>query len=395
MRAPAAEENPHKKDHFIYVMAWLAVLLGFDFGGFQFALLKMAEEFGITKTVMGSMVSVFFAALTIAPVLTGGISDRKGKKPVHILGLLTIAAGSLICLLSSSIIILFIGIGVMGFGTGTLESTVTAALSDHDLEKAGKNVSLIQGILSAGCCVIPLLLNFAALRFGSGWRFLYIICLTFSLVSLIPVIKTRFTAPSGTGSASSAGKEKTTGSQYKHILKNKTAVFLIICVFIYIFMENGVSYFADTFFSLDLGRGDCSAIALALFWLGMAISRFASAAAYRYEDRIMTIGFSAAVIFLVLLFFLRWIPGVMLIYFLTGLAFAPLWPFLAGRLNRSFPESTGAVSGIVLAMGGLGGMISPYMMGVFADHFRVAAGFLATAALTAAGLILYLLSRRK
>ena len=362
----------------------IAVLAGVVFGGLQFSILKMATELGISKAVMGSMVSVCFGAMTISPIISGSIADRKGKKPVLICTLLTLMLGSILCILTSSTAALFVALAVAGLGIGSVESMMIAAMADYDLSKAGKNTNITEGVLSIGCCMTPLVLDFAAVQYGFGWRLLYYICIAGALICAGLTLFTRFPESSPDElPAETEGK-----GDIVSIIRDKVAAALIICVFIYIFMENGVTYFADTFMALDLGRADLSAMVLALFWAAMAVSRFISAALFAYEKYITMWGYFASAVLLTALFFLHQVPVVISIFFMIGIFYAPLWPFLAGRLNSRFPGNTGTVSGIVLAVGGAGGMLSPYVMGVCADNWRVSGGFLIVAATAVCGFLL-------
>lgn len=378
----------------MFTMFCLSVLLGMLFGGFQYALLKMAIELDISKTLMGTMASVFFAALTAGPLLTGPLADRKGKKSVILLALAMIMAGAAVCITGRSAPMIFIGVATVGMGTGTLESTYTAALSDYDPERAGKNVNLNQAVLSLACCAIPLVLAFLSNWFGFGWRTLYVLCAGSALISVALVIRTKFVQPPGERVDSTTSGE-TTHRSLAADWKKPSVILLVLCIFVYIFMENGVAYFADAFISIDLGHEEWAAFVLSLFWLAMAVSRFASGILYRFEEVLTIGGFAAGACILFCLFMVHQVLPAAVLYFLLGLSFAPIWPFIVGKLNRMFPGDTGKMSGVLLAAGGAGGMISPYLMGVAADHWSVSAGFLMLGAVTLTGLAMYVIVEKK
>lgn len=65
---------------FLKLSCWMIFLLGFESGGFQLALLKIAREFVLTNTEMGGLVSVQFLAMMIMPVIFGTLADIVGKK---------------------------------------------------------------------------------------------------------------------------------------------------------------------------------------------------------------------------------------------------------------------------------------------------------------------------
>lgn len=377
----------------MFTMFCLSVLLGILFGGFQYALLKMAIELNISKTLMGTMASIFFAALTAGPAMTGYLADKKGKKSVILMALSMITLGAVICITGQSASMIFIGVATVGMGTGTLESTYTAALSDYDPACAGKNVNLNQAVLSLACSAIPLVLALLSKWFGFGWRSLYVICAGSALILAALVIRTRFVQPRAKDVDSSVPSE-TPHKSLADDWKKPSVILLVLCVFVYIFLENGVAYFADAFISIDLGHEEWAAFVLSLFWLAMALSRFASGILYRYEEMLTIGGFTAGACILFCLFLVHLVLPAAVLYFLLGLSLAPIWPFIVGKLNRMFPKDTGKMSGILLATGGVGGMISPYLMGVFADHWSVSAGFLMLGAATLTGLTMYIIVKK-
>ena len=66
-------------DHFLAgSICFIGFLLGIETGGLQFILLKAANEFQMSQTTMGSLFTVQFVAVSIAPLIVGTISDRIG-----------------------------------------------------------------------------------------------------------------------------------------------------------------------------------------------------------------------------------------------------------------------------------------------------------------------------
>lgn len=56
------------RDRFLAgAICFIGFLLGIETGGLQFILLKAANEFHLSQTSMGSIVTVQFAAVTITP----------------------------------------------------------------------------------------------------------------------------------------------------------------------------------------------------------------------------------------------------------------------------------------------------------------------------------------
>ena len=143
-----------------------SVLLGLEHGGVQYILLSMAEDFGMNKAAMGSLVSVEFFAVTIAPLVMGVISDRTGKRLVIIIFSAVFFAGALTCGLSGAPWMTIAGMFLTGSAFGSIEMACSAILADEFPESSGKYMSIMQGVISAGCVISPLLVAFLSGHFG-------------------------------------------------------------------------------------------------------------------------------------------------------------------------------------------------------------------------------------
>ncbi|MEQ9507811.1 MAG: MFS transporter, partial [Alloalcanivorax xenomutans] len=58
---------------------------------------SMASDIGVPARELGLLLSSFFAAFAVGQLLVGPLSDRYGRRPLVVLGLLVFIAGSLWC----------------------------------------------------------------------------------------------------------------------------------------------------------------------------------------------------------------------------------------------------------------------------------------------------------
>ncbi|MDD5851662.1 MAG: hypothetical protein PUC87_05875, partial [Galactobacillus timonensis] len=63
-----------RKKMFMPAIAAVILFLGLQYGGIQFAMLQIADEFRLTSVQMGLLMSLFFAANTISPLAVGWLS---------------------------------------------------------------------------------------------------------------------------------------------------------------------------------------------------------------------------------------------------------------------------------------------------------------------------------
>lgn len=123
-----------------------------------------AERLGAEAWIVGALISTFaFAQLTTAP-LWGRLSDRVGRRPVILWGLVVSALAYLVFGLADSVLVLFLSRLVQGAGGGTI-GVVQAYVSDTlpPAERA-KGLGWLTAAASAGVTIGPAVGSLAA-----GW----------------------------------------------------------------------------------------------------------------------------------------------------------------------------------------------------------------------------------
>lgn len=381
-----------RKKIVVPAMYFIAFLLGIETGGLQYSVLKMAGEFHLNSAQMGSIVSVYFFATMLSPIFTGALSDKIGKKKIMIAALIVFLAGCVIASMSHVLMILYAGVFVMGLAFAAMESSSTAALSDYAPEKSGKYISIMQSILSAGCFASPLILYFLMDDMGFDWRVLFFMCMILAVLSLIIVVAAVFGDNRDISENSSLDIDEAGNSKPMKI--EAYLILMVLCIAVYVFMENGITFFADSFISVDLDRPDAAALALSMFWAAMAVARFTAGLLYKYENIIIKLGFIFTALLLVSLSFVDNVTVVLGIYLLLGVTCAPIWPLITSKLNRTYKANTGLVTGLVLIAGGVGGTISPYVIGMINDVSNMTIAFISLAAIAAGGLIVFIVIHR-
>lgn len=376
--------NLQNKKHNIVVLTsyFIAFFLGIETGGLQYSVLKMAEEFHLNSAQMGSIVSVYFFATMVSPIFTGALSDRIGKKKVITFSILVFIVGCLITSFSGTLIILYAGVCVVGLAFSATESSATAALTDYCSEKSGRNISIMQSVFSAGCFVSPMVVYFLMDNLGFDWRVLFYMCLVLAVIALVLVIFTKFTILH-------ADVKPEEGRTHGCLKIELYLIVMVLCISVYQFMENGITFFADLFISINLGSPDAAALAISFFWAAMAVARFLGGCLYRYENLIIKVGFIVTAGLLLSLSFVESTTVALMIYLLLGISCGPLWPLVAGKAIRAYQEHSGLVTGMVLIAGGLGGTISPSVVGMINDMSNMTVAFMFLACFAVIGMLMF------
>lgn len=353
---------------FMKLSCWMIFLLGFESGGFQLALLKIAREFGITNTEMGGLVTVQFAAMMVMPAIFGAFSDTLGKKRILLCFSQLFTAGCLMTALLPYYWGIVLGIFCIGSGYSVCECVLTASLFDEYPGSGTLYAGWTQGFFSAGAVMGPLVCDLLV-RCGIGdWRnvfFLMAFCYALSgvLLILIPMKpakkkqKTRDTP---------ADAESGGGAIHPWYV-SVPVLFCIILMICYVGMETGIAYFLDAFVNLELQDSGSASWMLAAFWLLMIPGRVFCGKTAGKAHKALLLCFGALVILTVCWQNCKSTFQLALIICCAGAACGMVWPLLMGTANEEAKGRSGRVSGLMTMGSGIGGALWPVMFGKMMD----------------------------
>lgn len=124
-----------------------------------------AEDLGADAAIVGALIASFSVAQLVAAPVWGWLSDKYGRRPAILVGLLLSALAYLIFAFASSLWILFISRIVQGLGGGTI-GVVQAYVSDvSDTKDRAKTLGWLSAVTSLGAVIGPAI-GSALVRFG-------------------------------------------------------------------------------------------------------------------------------------------------------------------------------------------------------------------------------------
>lgn len=149
-------------------MPGMAVSLGVDYAAIQFTL------------------SVYLAAVALGQLFIGPISDRYGRRPILLGGLVLFVVGSVICMLAPNIAVLNVGRVVQALG-GCAGITLSRAIV-RDLYDRTRAASMI-AYVTMGMAVAPMIAPTigGVLEAIHGWRASFAFLTAFGLLTLVTV----------------------------------------------------------------------------------------------------------------------------------------------------------------------------------------------------------------
>lgn len=388
-----------KREKLLFPAAsFLIFCLGIETGGFQFAALKMSQEFQMSGTAMGAMIAAQYVAIMLMPMLFGNLSDRFGKKRIVMIFIAVFAGGCLLIQSAEAVWILITGIFVLGAGYSVCESTLTAAMTDQYREKGSRYVNLTQCCFSVGAVVGPLLTDYLITQRGQDWRSLFILLgvlfvlsfLFFAFIRFRPVKESQAAASQTEVEEEPKGERRRKGKSFGGRIWSLLFLLLVVQMFLYVGMENGIGFYVDSLMTEDLDIAREASGVLSAFWLAMIPSRFLAGILYRFKKVVLIGGFGVAALLLGMTWFLTGAVTAYVLFFCLGFVCGPVWPTLMGVAAEEYPESTGTVTGVLMAAGGFGGAAVPVLLGWCSEMFGTRGSYLMLAVLSAAALILTL-----
>lgn len=361
--------NLRQSRRLFIVVCFVGFVIGMDNGGLQYALLKIAEEYSMSETAMGSLMTYQFGGLTIAAVAGGILADKLGKKRIAVSTSALFALSTFVCYLDFSIETESAAILGCGISFGALEVSVCAALSDAYDKKAGRYLLIMQGFLGLGSVFCPLMADFMINYMDLRWNEMFLACAILFLVALILLAGTEF-------EVREHAAEQVNADEGKISFKDVAIAGMIICALIYGCVETSTGSFIDTFYVTIIKDSSRSAITLSLFWAAIGISRLIAGTLYRYRAQIIFIAYLGGGILLEILGRIQGTGLTMIVIISIGMLIGPTLPTLVSMANERCPRDTGLTTSIVNAASGLGSSFGPLAVGLCSDLISLNIAFM-------------------
>ena len=346
-------------------------LLGFESGGFQFSLLKIAQEYNLSGTEMGTLVGTQFLAMMIMPVVFGRIADAAGKKKIIIIFAQCFAVGCLVLTAAFNYYWILSGIFFMGSGYSVCESMLTAGLFD---EYPGQGISYAgktQGFFAAGAVSGPLVSSYLMQmqNRNSDWRTVFYIIAVFSVICgsmmiFVPIKKTEEKpVKSRILNFNNTGNRK---NNHRHRIQKPVFRYAVLMV-CYVGIETGIAYFLDSYLNTEFGNSTMASWLISGFWLMMIPGRFCCGIAKGKEDKYLKRCFFSVTVLVLAWQLCSSMVLLTVIILLAGISCGMVWPLLMGRANSYGDGNSGCISGLMTMGSGFGGALWPILFGWIMD----------------------------
>ncbi len=367
---------------------WVLMLtIAVDMIGFLIVLPLLpfyAERLGASPTLIGGMVSIFALAQMATAPLWGRLSDRWGRRPMIISGLLVSAVSYVVFESAGTVWLLFVSRFVQGCGAGTV-GVVQAYVSDTVPRRdRAKALGWLSAATSLGVMLGPAIGSLAAAWgvLGPGYvaAGLCLLNMVFAYIWL-PESASRGAekAPPPAGATRRAMMEvlrQPTGAigSLVWIYSMGMMAFMAMNGVLALFLERRYAVDETTIGWFYVYVGGVSLI-MRTFVLGPAIRRFGEVGSLR-------LGLVAVGLGLGLLPLARNLFELALVVLLVPVGTALLFPATTSLVSHRAPaDQTGLFLGVQQSFGGVSRMVGPLWAGAAFQHLGVAVPFFIAAGL--------------
>jgi FSR family fosmidomycin resistance protein-like MFS transporter len=354
----------------------------------------LRAEFDVSWTLLGALVSVFYAASGIVQFIAGFWVDRFGARPVLLAGMAFVAGGAVLAAFAPSVGWLFLIVMIMGAGNGVFHPADFAILNANVAPRRLGHAYSTHGIFgNLGYAIAPVVsFGLAALV---GWR------TALGAMGLVGVLVLGVMAVQRSYLTSHRAADA-----HAHTLRGSFALFrhaAILACFAYFIVQTTASVGMQTFAGSALNAGFNVPLALAnsavtAYLLGgsagILIGGFLAARSDRH-DRIAAGGLLVASILTGLVALGPASTQLLPLFAAIGFAVGATGPSRDLIVRSATPKgAAGRVYGFVYSGLDVGATLGPLWFGLLLDHGLAAQMFVAVALLLVIAIMTVLRAQR-
>lgn len=330
---------------------------------------------GLTGEQLGRLGAISFAGLVVGISVTGPLADRWGAKLFAQSGNALVAGSLGVAAFAPSYTWLAITVFFLGMGAGVLDMVLSPVVAALNPKRRAAAMNWLHSFFCVGA-VVTILAGTLALKMGYGWRTACLIMMPLPLGLMVAFAPLRFPALSLEGGRLGL----------RTLLKKGWFLVAMMAIFLGGATELGMSQWLPAYAETSLGYPVwVGGSALLFFSLAMALGRMGVAAIGTRWNPFMVMAWGCGLsVFLFLIGSFFPVPGVALTAcILVGLTGSCLWPTMLAVTADRYPDGGATMYGALAALGNMGGIFMPWVVGWIADwrdlHWGLAISALAPA----------------
>ena len=371
------------------------LFLGICLSMLQRIVSEIGTAFSLSNTSVGTIITMVFVGYLISPILTGELTDKIGRKKVLLAAFGVLISGLALVLFVDSVVAVGIGFFIIGMSFAMLELSMSSMLTDMRPNDASKILNLSRAFFAVGTVSGPFIAMLIINTTGN-WVYSMLFALVMITVLFAVFLKLSFPLPKYPNQTMA---KHDAPSLTLSLLKNKVVLVLCISMVMYLAIEAGITFYVSRYIDSITDNAVFSTLTLSVFWLCMAIGRFASTRFKNDPIKMVAALSILAGIGLAVCMLFGGLSISIVSFGIMGLGCSAMFPTLLAIGKNNFPKYTNTIFGILLSAAGIGGIIQPLIMGSVADSAGLKAAlatvFVPIALLFATQIILLYFARSK
>lgn len=363
-----------KSKRFNIVSVFIFALMGCFLAANQSLVQNISLALDATGAEMGYMISALYGGSMAAVLFAGELAERFGKRRAAFVTAVLVTVGSLIILLSQSVLSVIIGFFIYGAGIGGYESVSMSLVSDNNGENSNRYLNFLQALFSAGAVLTPLLLSF--LFKADTFRPLYAVAAACYAGFAVFFFTSRWIDDFA------VQETRQKGVAFLRLVKNRRMLLYMLAMFIHLGSETALTYWIGSYFGYA-GIPAYGAAALSVYWFSSIVGRLLGSRISSPKS-IMAPCFLFAAIGSIMLVLLPGPVFKILSVIVVGVAFAPIYAGLALIAGDLFPKNSAPAFSLMIFSAGLGGVLFQPMISLFISSGDPRGAYYIIAALCAA-----------
>ncbi len=356
------------------------------------ALGDLSTRTGTTLAAMGSVFTGLFLGAIISQAFAGSAQDRFGPRPVLLSGLALLGLGTIGLTLAPSVTLVFILSVVSGLGHGAVDVTTNVMVGELYHHRRAAVINLVNVFFGIGAFLGPAIAGVTLRAWDTALPSLWLGG-GLILLLILPMAIWAPALPAHTGESSQPGRKAVS------VYRTPLLWLMGALILVYVGIENGTGGWTPTYLERTTGLlAADAALVTSGFWLAITAGRVvATVLGTRLSSSRLLVGSLVISLAGAALFALGRGSATIstLGIVIMGIGFGPIFPTTIAIVTATFRSSAGAAAGIVVALGGLGGMIMPWGQGLMLEYIGPVASQALTVAATAAMLGLFVVISRE
>lgn len=341
----------------------------------------LREHWGLSYSNSGTMLAMLVVGSTVTGILAGILPGYIGERGSNLLLAVGIALGYGLLMLSGNVSVIYLSFALIGGAKGATINNGTLLLN-RTSDNPVKSINLMHACYAIGGLICPFVVGVVS---KSWWHPLLVMCVLGVLDFLVFV---------WAGLSTRRPDRAERRSQWG-FLKSRFFWLLVVALFFQCCSEQAVTGWVVSYFK-DSGilSARFSDYTVTVVWGAMLLARLFIAFVLKIKDNFKALSVMTAAALVSYLLLLRSHTGGAALgtLFLFGLSVAGTNPTLMASIGKLLSPAALAV---LLPVGGLGGIVMPYIVGAVAEVGGINAGMTCPLVSMVLLLITLLLCRRE